>query len=604
MMKNGNVLLPNTMANDRDDVALTTKKLKPSTKKSTNLDDSISSITSIDKKSKSKSIGDDSMSSITSKSKKKKDKSVVADGNSAASLSLEKKGKKSTSGNSTLSKSAHNMDTNGAFTPSMMSLNHASYASLHSKYVDDDDSDDDYNTQQFMTPRQCLTPPPDTLLNGNKLKQVGTKDRQQIMAPVSPSRPVPQKQHRVGIPESTATKKKKGSKPKVDLNRSCPILFNPDESEKRSNHNNKQSKKVAIPNPKEPAKVKTTFLEDCSDSSDSEHEKERKRMRKEKKKKEREDALKEAQKVEAAAQEPKYRRRSSIGPTVVPVLVPKVTTNRSISKHHVHSKESVVSRRRTNNRQSDAIYCKYHHRAATTIAAVVRGHLARMQYQICQLQQQLDQMSRRTEDDIAEVYVTLEISKQEWECRAHERFQKNIQRGDKTLNVHEAQDLIHKIRNENTDFRERNAQLLSDVQKLRINNERLEQANKESNEFTNRLLYHQEVIEVEHAKLMKVHTQYEESVHKHEEHLNLHIAHGECETKARNMYGRVIGLILDMMESTYQKRDEQLISDLYEMVEVLESEYDVRIERGGALVDHMADGTKDKKSKKSKKKGT
>jgi uncharacterized protein YukE len=468
----------------------------------------------------------------------------------------------------------------------MGSFNYDSYASTHSRYQDDDDdSDDDNNITQFMTPRQCLTPPTDTSPYGSKHKQIGTKDRQRIMAPVSPTRPVPLKEHRVAIQEKNTTKKKKVAKPKVDLNQSCPSLFNQDDTGKR----NKQSKKVVIPNPKQPTKIKTTFLEDCSDSSDSEHEKERKRLRKEKKRQEKENALK-AQHAASKAMESKFRRRSSIGPTVVPVVISK-DSFRATTKGRQLPGDSVVS--------SDAIYCKYHHRAATRIAAIVRGHIGRMQYKIRQLQHQLETMSRRTDDAIAEIYVELEISKQEWEMKAHERFQKNIKRGDKTLNVHEAQDLINKIRNENTDFRERNAQLLSDLEKLRINNERLEQANKESDEFTNRLLYHQEVIELEHAKLMKVHTQYEESVHKHEEHLNLHISHGECETRARNMYGRVIGLILDSMD-TYKDRDEQLIRDLYEMVEVLESDYGP-IER--VSVDATNTGSKkDKKSKKSKKK--
>jgi uncharacterized protein YukE len=523
-------------ANNTDDAAMTAKKLKPSTKKSTSLEDSLSSITSKSKKTKS-SISDGSVSSISSKSKKKKDKS------------------------------ADNGD---------------SFASLNSRYYGDDNNDS--ITDQFMTSHQCLSSPSDVRMNSSRHKKIGMEERQQIKAPVSPRRPIPPKQHRVAIPESTTatTKKKKGSKPTVDLNKSCPSLFLQNESRR-----NNQSKKVAIPNPNDPTKVKTTFLEDCSDSSDSEHEKERKRIRKEKKKKEREKEIKAQKVASAAVKEPAFRRRSSIGPTVVPVLVPM--------------NADLPMAQRQNSIRSDSIYCKYHHRAATKIAAMVRGHIGRMQYQIRQLQHRIDTMSRRTDDEIAEIYVELEISKQEWEEKAHERFQKNVKRGDKTLNVHEAQDLINKIRNENTDFRERNAQLLSDVEKLKINNERLEQANKESNDFTSRLFYHQEVVEVEHAKLVKVHSQYEESVQKHQDHLNLHIAHGECETKARNMYGRVLGLILDKMD-TYKDRDQQLVSNIYEMVEALESEYGV-IER--QLVDTTnVDGKKDKKTKKTKKKSS
>ena len=564
MMKNVALSsLSNTMANECNDAAMTTKKVKSPTKISTTMEDSLSSITSRSKKGKSSGL-DDSVASITSKSKKK---TSLEDSRSSVSSKIKKEKP------SGLDDSMASITSKSKKKKSKTVVDGESFSSLH--FGEDGDSS---NNELYMTPRQTLTPP------SNKLKKAGKADIQQIMAPISPKRPIPLKKDRVPIPESKTTKKKKSSRG-LDLNASCPIIFNPEESRPPRNL---QSKKVAIPNPKEPAKVKTTFLEDCSDSSDSEHEKERKRIRKEKKKKEREQAQKE-QAMKSAAPAPRFQRRSSIGPTVVPVPAAVVD---SISGDPAHPR-----------RGSSAIYCKYHHRAATKMAALVRGHLGRMRYRLCQLQHQLDAMERQTEDDIAEIFVELEMNKQEWEEKANERFQKNMKRGDKSLNVHEAHDLINKIRAENTDFRERNEKLFSDLQKLRINNERLEQANKESNDFTNRLFYHQETIEVEHAKLVKVHSQYEESVRKHEDHLNLHIAHGECETNARNQYGRVLGLMLDNMD-TYKDRDEQLVSDIYEIVHELESEYGA-IERQ-SLVDLSAMSSshsrKDKKNKKTKKK--
>jgi hypothetical protein len=385
---------------------------------------------------------------------------------------------------------------------------HASYGSLGTgsfsslKNLEGNDDSD----EEFATPRQSLTSPSKSSWKSKKIHQNnphGSPIQKKIMTPPISPLPVQAYSHRERMHKESSCHDSNSS---LSHSASYEEFSTPRQSPMKA----LQRKKTKIPNPKDPRHVKTIFLQDCSDSSDSET------------------------KTNFKRKDPKETK------TVVPNKKAKNKTiidglsnnegNKFLSSRDCSSQTTLAGNTKTSKTQSRGNqvskkkskspkgYGKLHVKAANRIAALIRGHIERMKFKLRCLQLQLDNMEKRTICEIEDIYVENEILKEEWWKKAHDRYQKNMQRLDRSLTVSEAHDLIQKIRTENADFRERNKLLFEDVQKLKINNERLEAANKASKEFMDRIVYHEDSCIAEHVKLVKIHSQYEKAVKEHEEH--------------------------------------------------------------------------------------
>lgn len=388
------------------------------------------------------------------------------------------------------------------------SLGTGSFSSLKNLEIDDD------SDEEFATPRQSITSPCKSSWK-NKIHQKnphGSPAPKKFMAPPIFVSPLQTSHHQDRVAK-VGKQKCRGSNQESNSNLSTSAIeefSTPQQSPCKT----LRRKKTITPNPKNPTHVKTIFLQDCSDSSDSDHAVARKNLA----------TLPRGEKDTITNEKEKKK-------------VPKAISNYG------------------------NVFNKQHIRSANKIAALVRGHIQRMQFKIYKLQCTLKNMENKTISDIADIFIKNEIMKNEWYEKTFDRFKKSKQRQDKSLTVFEAHELIQRIRAENTDFRKRNRMLLEDVQKLKINNERLEAANKASDEFMDRIVFHEDSCSVEYTKLLKLHAQYENAVKDHKEHLALHVAYGECEKNAKIKYSQLLKSVLEIMEN-YKEIDPQFVDDI------------------------------------------
>lgn len=254
---------------------------------------------------------------------------------------------------------------------------------------------------------------------------------------------------------------------------------------------------------------------------------------------------------------PKTSCRSSQGQSVLPVGILKSPL---IQKSKKAVKFAAFNR----------VYGAEHITAATRIAALARGKHGRMQAKLLRLKKKLDNMGTETAKEIKRVQKATSAAKKDFRKRAEERHQKNLARpGDVDAKIRDYQKLIVFVRKENADFRERNKKLYEDVERLRINNERLEESAKAGAEFYDRLIGHDETCSAENAKITKIAASYEKAVAEHSEHLELHKAYGDAEYKMKMMYSKLLSAILDRVEG---HNDKQFVDDIYSMAETLESQ--------------------------------
>jgi hypothetical protein len=405
---------------------------------------------------------------------------------------------------------------------------HASYGSLGTgsfsslKNMESEDESD----EEFVTPRQSLTSPSKCSWK-NKIHQknnpLGSPAQRKIMAPPISPLSAQTSHHHEWVTNIAKTNHEDSSIHDSSSSLSNSASYEEFSTPRQSPWKTRQRKKTITPNSKDQTHIKTIFLEDCSDSSDSDQAKRKIRPKAPKKEKR------------------KVLKNKNEG---------KKATKNCLSNHE--------ERKLTKSKSRKMVYSKQHINAANRIAALVRGHIERMKNKMKKLQYQLDNMEVKTISEIADIYLEYEILKGEWYEKAHNRYQKNLHRLDRSLTVSEAHNLIQKIRAENADFRERNRMLLEDVQKLKINNERLEAANRASNEFMDRIVYHEDSCSAEHIKLLKVHSKYKKAIKEHEEHLALYVAFGECENNAKTKYNHLLQTTLELLEF-YKETDSQFV---------------------------------------------
>jgi hypothetical protein len=267
-------------------------------------------------------------------------------------------------------------------------------------------------------------------------------------------------------------------------------------------------------------------------------------------------------------------RRKRTGVPSAPMVSPAVKSpKRKVKKAQKLATPGTPKRARKMTKKGKAKvekdrYGKKHHKAATKIQALVRGRADRM-YKVRPLilQKKINDMQRRTEDDILKIEEELVERKKEFKTRAKERFKKNLDRkgkGDET--IQDSKDIIAHLKKENALVREKNARIFSDVRNLRINNQRLSESLKMSEEYFDQLKYHEAACKAEHAKLTKVEGQYKKAVEELQDALENHTMHANAEHKIKLLYNRLLASVLEAVD----KSDNQiLIDDVYDMADYI-----------------------------------
>ena len=194
----------------------------------------------------------------------------------------------------------------------------------------------------------------------------------------------------------------------------------------------------------------------------------------------------------------------------------------------------------------------------------------RKQYrtQIESLQHHLDAIRKATDAEIAAINSEHANKKLDLKQRAIQRHQKNLKRPTKEdATVGDGKDIIALLRKENATIRDRNETMFAEIQKLQINNQRLERSNAESEHCMGQLQFHDEACVAEHAKLTRIEMQYRNAVQDHSDHLELHSQYAATESKISKSYDKTLTKIVSMMDK--KCREQALLKEVREIVDFM-----------------------------------
>ena len=222
---------------------------------------------------------------------------------------------------------------------------------------------------------------------------------------------------------------------------------------------------------------------------------------------------------------------------------------------------SVTKKKKKTGKNRD--YGPKHHKAATVIAALVRGKRGRKIAKIRKLQYQLDTVDFRTAAEIRKIEQELTANKKEFKKRAKERFQKNLNRHTKDDTMLEANgDCITELRNQNAVVRAQNHKIARDLETLKINNSRLEDSLKAGEECYGRLKFHDDTVSAENKKLNALMTKYKTAVDEHKEAYALHKSYYDAEVHMIGYYKDLLKNILGLINTSHDRKLRKEINDM------------------------------------------
>ena len=209
--------------------------------------------------------------------------------------------------------------------------------------------------------------------------------------------------------------------------------------------------------------------------------------------------------------------------------------------------------------------------AATTIQRYVRGWWQRLQFRILHLQYQLDNRSELTAHALGRLQERTQKRKDMIRDKLTKAHMRSI---DKETAVeqtrHEGQQVIAYLRKENKKLREKNQKIYAAICALRLNNERLEQANSKSDNSYGTLHDHAKTIKETHEKLKEVVPKYKESVDTLKDAVEQRRQFCVSEHKIKLQYKKCLGTLVDMVETS--AKDKTLVDHVVGLCLEMESE--------------------------------
>jgi urease gamma subunit len=197
-------------------------------------------------------------------------------------------------------------------------------------------------------------------------------------------------------------------------------------------------------------------------------------------------------------------------------------------------------------------------KAAVQIQRIARGGWQRLKYKIALLQYKIDTTDERIEADKEAIREYVEESKKFIRQKAFQqeaKEMKKVMQASETAT--EGQKVIAFLRDENRKLREKNAEIFTAIQDLKVQNTRLEEANEKTADTFSKLDQHAKGLLQTNQQLQAVVPKYKERYTEMKDEAELRRQYCLFEHQLKVNYVKAIGTIVEAIEK--QCKDEKLV---------------------------------------------
>jgi hypothetical protein len=192
---------------------------------------------------------------------------------------------------------------------------------------------------------------------------------------------------------------------------------------------------------------------------------------------------------------------------------------------------------------------KKNNNAAIQIQRIARGGWQRLMFRIVVLQHKLDTKDQITNMQLQQIKERTQQRKETFRRKLELKSKSEDKKvSQESSLVKESKDVIAYLRKENQKFRQKNEKLYKNIKALNRESERLENANKLTDEHFASLNDHAKEIEETNAKLTTIVPMYEASVTRTREAVETRQQFGESEHTIRLAYVKTMATVMTMVE--------------------------------------------------------
>ena len=204
---------------------------------------------------------------------------------------------------------------------------------------------------------------------------------------------------------------------------------------------------------------------------------------------------------------------------------------------------------------------KKNNAAAIQIQRIARGGWQRLQFRMALLRYKLDTRKERTEASKAKIKKRLEQRKAKYLAKMQAKAKQALE--EETLEsvaARDAQKIIAFLRQDNKKLREKNDKIHRAICELKIQNDRLQNANSETGDSFGILIDHAKQAKEANDKLNLVVPKYKESVDTVKAALDMKQQYCLTEHKIKVIYMKCVGNVVEKMEE--ESKEEDLIEEI------------------------------------------